>query len=121
MKQLDLRISLTAAVASLATSFPSVASVHSDGADGIEFSFQEAVETTWPLLISAHVPACLLSASEPGIDVLTVIAVPGTATETEGAVHPPYQKVALGSQQPRDLQRDSLRHREAYTDLWERI
>jgi len=89
MKQLGLRISLTAAVASLAASFPSVASVHSDDADGTELRSQHADEATWSLLMFPHAPACLLSASEPGLDVLRVMTVPGTSTQAEGVVHPP--------------------------------
>jgi len=125
MKQLRLRIRLTAAVASLAASFPSVASVHSDDADGTELRSQHADEATWSLLMFPQAPACLISASESGLEVLR-LTVPGTSTQAEGVVHPPHENVTFGGQQARDLHSvgpevDDFRDGEGYTDLWERI
>ena len=124
MKPLSLRVSLTAAVASLTASFPSVASVNSDDAGGVELRSQHANEARWALLNSAHAHAGLLSARVPALNVLTVMTVPGGSTEAED-VHPPYERAILGTEVAGDLQpgteAENLQGGEVYTDLWERI
>jgi membrane-bound lytic murein transglycosylase D len=125
MKGLSQRISLTAAVASLTASFSSVASVNSDDVGEIEPASKHADRATWSLVAFAHAPASLLSASERGFDVLTLITTPGGSTEAEGVVHPPDERVNLAAGQARDVEpgteAEDLTGGEAYTDLWERI
>ena len=103
MKGLSQRISLTAAVASLTASFSSVASVNSDDVGKIEPISKHADRATWSLVAFAHAPAGLQLASEPGLDVLTLMATPGGSTKAEGVVHPPDERANLATEQARDV------------------
>jgi len=122
---LSQRISLTAAVASLTASFSSVASVNSDDVGEIDPISEHADRATWSLVAFADAPAGLQLASEPRLDVLTLMATPGGSTKADGVVHLPDERVNLGMEQARDVEpgtdAEEFTGGEAYTDLWERV
>jgi membrane-bound lytic murein transglycosylase D len=125
MRQLTLRISLTAAVASLTASFSSIASVNSDDAGAVELGSQHENGAAWSLPNSAYLPAGLPSISKPGLDVSMLMISLGGAARAEGAVPSHYGVIALGRRQACDLQLEAeaegIRVEPQYTDLWKRM
>src|SRR4051794_14891653 len=125
MKQISMRISLTAAVALLTASFSGLVSSHSDSADGIDLKAKCAEEALWSDLMPAYAPVLPPAAPNVALDVWAVMVNDIGCAQAERVVQSPCIECSSESGRENNLEfggaAEPSNGAAPYKDLWARL